>query len=360
MKQINSSGKNIAILAFGATTVGSIIFYFGSKAVSKTYPNAYPKISYYLHRDSFKVKESSLKLIGPIVDIKLLHLNIKGSSKFNALMKFFFTETAAFKYFLQQKSDMLAKQDIITTSSDNPEQLDLLRELDFLLHESTGIVYPTMGGKNQIVNSFAKAINLVVTSPEKHNKESIVQFLQNVSATKTASKIANILNKAEELKIFSAALKALEQLSGPADLQEFVTILVPEDKCQKDKLVLFTKLIHSLGHVNLDLIWDILKCKEQETIIDFALYESKDNLEKLYQVYESDTHNIKAEIDAIVSQKDESKTFNLVLDGPNLYDPVWVGIKSEGLKAIIGAEFDIAKADMSLGGLVESLASSDH
>lgn len=371
MKQLNLSNKNLAILAAGTAAVGIALSTI-AKALAKVYPNAYPKISYYLHQDRFESKESSLKVSQTNdqkadVELKLFHLNIKQSKMFNALMKFFFPEKTALKYFLQQKADTLAKNDVITTSADKyaKEGLDSLTELNSLLDKSTAIAYPVMAGTNQLTshnqlfNLFAKAIGLVFASPEKHSKESITQFLKNVSATQTTLEVADILRQAEKLKIFSEFVKAAEKV-GEESFKKLVTIFISLEQFEEDKLILFTKLVRSVDadKVDLNAIFSILEC-HHSSIKHFAYDSSKSSLAKLHETVTSNGQNAQAAMDEINLDTDRSKIFNLELDGDDLDNPSWVGIKSQGLKEIIGAEFDIGSDGMELSGAAPS-ASLEH
>ena len=224
-------------------------------------------------------------------------------------------------------------------------------------------------GSKGIAQSLGKVVNLH-TKPKEHSEPFLVKFLQNVYNTKTAAQVSQLLIQAEELEIFLAFIKAFEKVEEK-DFQKVVTTLVQEDakpsqqilhflqdlnsgaSLQKAalkgaKLTLFTKLIHSLDSINTNQLKGIcamLQYTNPEKITEFANDLSKTDLASLVILMEKS-----AAQDYVVSQTntfmktatDASQIFNLSINSLE-HSTIRIGSQSQDLSKITGKKILEAK-----------------
>lgn len=354
-KQPNSNEKNIAILVV-SSSIAVCVTYGIAKGLSKAYSyigdNLYAArmmiktSSVYLSKKSTnnaqaESRTSSTEQESRLVELKLSHITIKKlSGAFNILMQTFFSKKSAFQFFLKNHSNDLENSDIITADPEIASQLD-----------QGNIDLYAISDDQKLTKALAKVISVFANT--ESGQASIEKFLENVLSDRTAWKIADILSKAEGLKIFSAFFKAMEKVQQP-DFGKLVTTLVKKNAVQEAKLTLFTKLMHSLDTMTIDdplnVICHIFKSSDQTTITLLANLASKKKLQNLL----IEINNLIA-INNLIEQGipktiitntimsylkdiDKDEAFTLTID-VNDHALIGIGPNSQGLSMIIGEKF---------------------
>ena len=128
---------------------------------------------------------------------------MKDSSIVNKLIQSFFRQKAAFESFQQQRVDLLADQDIITTHVETTQQLASLKDSS-LQSSQSAISAIDIKNKN---HSLAKVLSLLPYT-EYESQESVTKFLQTVIDKSIYSKVAKILGQTEEYKILNKTEQA--------------------------------------------------------------------------------------------------------------------------------------------------------
>lgn len=364
MKQTNSSGKNIAIFALGAAAVGGIIAY-ASPFIAKAISTIHSSIGYQVHARKMKVTTSSLQLIDAqqtndtkqeayqlddqmaeqqtnAQTITISHIAINNErSSLNKFMEFFFNEKAALQFFLQKNAATLANSNIITTEPESAQQLETLMK-------NSSDVY-NIDSRSAMIQELGKVVSLLA-NPKEHSQASLVKFLENIYNTATGSKVADILCKAKELKIFFAFVKILESLEEQ-NFKQAITNLAEQDfwdqdEVSGDKLTLFTKFMHNIDVIDkktLDAICAILQHAKPEKITEFANDCSKADLANLLSIMQISTKPslapsfVKDQTNSFKTNKDKSQMLTLTHDA-TAYPTAWIGKQSEGINMIITSE----------------------
>ena len=356
MKQTNSSGKNIAIFALGAAAVGGIIAYaspFIAKAISKIHSS----IGYQVHAHKMKVTTSSLQLIDAqqtndtkqeayqmaeqqtnAQTITISHIAINNErGALNKFMEFFFNEKAALQFFLQKNAATLANSNIITTEPESAQQLETLMK-------NSSDVY-NIDSRSAMIQELGKVVSLLA-NPKEHSQASLVKFLENIYNTAAESKVADILCKAKELKIFFSFVKILESLEEQ-NFKQVITNLAEQNLGEQNevsgaKLTLFTKFMHNIDVIDqktLGAICAILQHARPEKITEFANNCSKADLTALLSIMQTSTEPsfVQDQTNSFKANKDKSQMLTLTHDATD-YPTAWIGKQSEGINMILTSE----------------------